>query len=178
MTERPATTGVHASDGNAPDAPSDSGAQLNNSGTDAARSRRGNVDTSGRGANTRKIHAPVVMTGWVLYLVSWVTPSVDGKQFGASAFVQSARLAWHLLSMGNIVAGLCVTLGWLANFSILPRRLPIWLRVVAIAAPWLAFAVVLAKLPARATYFLYFYPWALGIALIHAARCSSMKAAS
>jgi hypothetical protein len=71
-----------------------------------------------------------------------------------------------------------VMLGWLANFSVLPWRLPVWLRVVAIVAPWLAFAVVLAKVPARATYFLYFYPWALGIALIQAARCSSMKAAS
>jgi hypothetical protein len=113
-----------------------------------------------------------------LYLASWVTPSSDCKQFGATAFVQSARFAWHLLTTGSSGLGLCVTLGWLANFSILPRRLPAWLRAVAIAAPWLAFAVVLHELPARATYFLYFYPWALGIALIHAARCSSMKAAS
>jgi hypothetical protein len=123
-------------------------------------------------------HGRLAIAGWVLYLVSWVTPSTDGKQFGATAFLQSVRLAWHLLTTGSIALGLCVTLGWLANFSILPRRLPTWLRVVAMVAPWLAFAAVLAKLPARATYFPYFYPWALGIALIHAARCSSMKAAS
>jgi hypothetical protein len=86
-------------------------------------------------------------------------------------------LARHFFSTGSILAGLAVTLGWLANFSIFPR-LPCWLRVIAIIAPWLAFAVALANLPARAAYFLYFYPWALGIALIHAARCSSRKAAS
>lgn len=119
----------------------------------------------------------VAFTGWVLYLLSWVTPSLDGRQFGATAFVDSVRLARHFFSMGSILAGLAVTLGWLANFSIFPR-LPCWLRVIAIIAPWLAFAVALANLPARAAYFLYFYPWALGIALIHAARCSSRKAAS
>lgn len=115
--------------------------------------------------------------GWVLYLLSWVTPSLDGRQFGATAFVDSVRLARHFLATGHVLPGLCVTLGWLANFSIL-RRLPCWLGVIASSAPWLAFAVVLAELPARATFFLYFYPWALGMALIHAARCSSRKAAS
>jgi hypothetical protein len=121
--------------------------------------------------------ARVAFTGRVLYLLSWATPSLDGRQFGATAFVDSVRLAWHFLSTDHVLPGLCVTLGWLANFSIFPRP-PCWLRIVAVIAPWLAFAVVLAKLPARATFFLYFYPWALGIALIHAARCSSRKAAS
>jgi hypothetical protein len=119
----------------------------------------------------------LLITGWCLYALSWVTPSLDGRQFGATAFVDSVRLAWHFLGTGNPLAGLCVTLGWLANFSTI-LRLPCWLRIAASIAPWLAFAVVLAKVPARATFFLYFYPWALGIALIHAARCSSRKAAS
>jgi len=49
------------------------------------------------------------------------------------------------------------------------------LRIAACIAPWLALAVVLLKLPVRpsllgrALYFLYFYPWAVGIALIQAA---------
>jgi hypothetical protein len=119
----------------------------------------------------------LAVAGWVLYLLSWITPSLDGRQFGATAFVQSARFAWHLLTTGSPLVGLCVMLGWLANFSIL-LRLPTWLRVVAIIAPWFAFAVVLTQLPARATFFLYFYPWAIGIALIQASRCSSMNAAS
>jgi hypothetical protein len=116
-------------------------------------------------------------TGWVLYLLSWVTPSLDGRQFGATAFVDSVRLAWHWLNTGEILAGLVITLGWLANFPIL-LRLPTWLRIIAIIAPWAAFAVVLAKVPARPTFFLYVYPWALGLTLIHAAKCSSRKAAS
>lgn len=146
---------------------------------DAGVSARGDAGQGGqRTSNGRRGNGGrVAFTGWVLYLLSWVTPSLDGRQFGATAFVDSVRLAWHFFSTGSILPGLAVTLGWLANFSIFPR-LPCWLRVMAIIAPWLAFTVVLANLPARAAFFLYFYPWALGIALIHAARCSSRKAAS
>jgi len=117
----------------------------------------------------------VLLAGWLLYTLSWVTPSIDGRQFGAVAFVESVRFGWNLLTTDNILPGVAVMLGWLANFSLLPR-LPNRLRVVATLAPWLAFAVVLAKLPVRpslpgrAAFFLYFYPWAAGIALIHAAR--------
>ena len=112
--------------------------------------------------------------GWLLFALSWVTPSIDGRQFGAVAFVESARFAWSLLSTDNVVLGLCVLAGWLANFSI-ALRLPNWVRAVSCTAPWLAFAVVLLKLPVRpslperAAFFLYFYPWAAGIALIHTA---------
>jgi hypothetical protein len=110
----------------------------------------------------------------LLFALSWVTPSSDGRQFGAVAFVESARFAWNLLSTGNLVPGLCMLSGWLANFSI-AVRLPPWARVISCAAPWLAYTVVLLKLPvrpslpARAAFFLYFYPWAVGIALIHLA---------
>jgi hypothetical protein len=137
----------------------------------------GTPDASGATPTASNMPRRLLIAGWCLYVLSWVTPSLDGRQFGATAFVDSVRLAWHWLGTGNILPGLAVTLGWLANFSILPR-LPCWLRSIAIIAPWLAFTVVLANLPARAAFFLYFYPWALGIALIHAARCSSRKAAS
>ncbi len=135
----------------------------------AASSRSGRPNTANR--------AWVAISGWVLYALSWVTPSADGRQFGATAFVDSVRLAWHLFIAGSVLPGLAVTLGWLANFSVF-LRLPNWLRVIAAIAPWAAFAVVLTKLPARPAFFLYFYPWAVGIALIQAARCSSRKAAS
>ena len=114
-------------------------------------------------------------TGWLLYALSWITPSIDGRQYGAVAFVESVRFGWSLLTTDNILPGVGVMLGWLTNFSILPR-MPNWLRVIATIAPWLAFAVVLAKLPVRpslsgrAAFFLYFYPWAVGIALIHVAK--------
>ena len=114
------------------------------------------------------------LAGWLLFALSWATPSIDGRQFGAVAFVESVRFAWNLLSTDNIALGLCVLAGWLANFSV-GFRLPNWARIMACAAPWLAFAVVLLKLPVRpsllgrAAFFLYFYPWAAGIALIHTA---------
>jgi len=117
----------------------------------------------------------LLLGGWLLYTLSWITPSIDGRQFGVVAFVESVRFGWSLLTTDNLLPGVAVMLGWLANFSLLPR-LPNWLRVVATLAPWLAFAVVLAKLPVRpslpgrAAFFLYFYPWAAGIALIHVAR--------
>jgi hypothetical protein len=132
---------------------------------------RGGSGPVGRGARIRRLQ----IVGWVLYALSWLTPSIDGRQLGAVAFVESIRFGWNLLTTDNILPGVAVMLGWLANFSLLPR-LPKWLRVVATIAPWLAFAVVLAKLPVRpslpgrAAFFLYFYPWAAGIALIHFAR--------
>ena len=123
----------------------------------------------------------LAIAGWLLFALSMVTPSIDGRQFGAVAFVESARFAWNLLTTDNIALGLCVLAGWLANFSIV-ARLPTWARVISCVAPWLAFTVVLLKLPVRpslvgrAAFFLYFYPWAAGIALIHTAHLR--KAAS
>jgi hypothetical protein len=131
----------------------------------------GGTDPGGRSRGGPRL----LLAGWLLYCLSWITPSIDGRQFGAVAFVESVRFGWNLLTTDNILPGTAVMLGWLANFSIL-RRLPYWLRVAASIAPWLAFAVVLARLPVRpslagrAAFFLYFYPWAIGIALIHTAR--------
>ena len=126
-------------------------------------------------------HRRLALAGWLLYAISWVTPSSDGRQVGAVAFVEAVKFAWSLLTTGTVwsgLLGLCVSLGWLANFSIF-LRLSTWARVVWSAAPWLSFAVVLAmlpvrpSLPARAAFFLYFYPWAAGIALIHLANIAA-----
>jgi hypothetical protein len=126
----------------------------------------------------------LAIAGWLLYVISWLTPSIDARQLGASAFVASVEFARHLFlggTAGSIPSGLCVTAGWLANFSIF-LRLPPWARVACIVAPWLAFTVVLLtlpvrpSLPARAAYFLYFYPWAVGIVLIHVANIAAGRA--
>jgi hypothetical protein len=127
----------------------------------------------------------VALAGWLLYAISWLTPSIDARQMGAAAFVTTVEFARSLLLGGTtwgIPSGLCVTAGWLANFSIF-LRLPPWARVACMIAPWLAFTVVLLmlpvrpSLPARAAYFLYFYPWAVGIALIHLANIAASRAA-
>jgi hypothetical protein len=126
-------------------------------------------------------HRGLAVAGWLLYAISWITPSSDARQLGAVAFVAAAKFARDLLATGTpwgIPLGLCVVFGWLANLSIF-FRLPTWARVVWTAAPWLTFAVVLMllpvrpSLPGRAAFFLYFYPWAVGIALIHSANIAA-----
>jgi hypothetical protein len=125
----------------------------------------------------------LAIAGWLLYTISWITPSSDARQVGAVAFVATVKLARNLLATGTaraIPLGLCVMFGWLANLSIF-IRLPTWARVMWSAAPWLTFAVVLLILPvrpslsARAAFFLYFYPWAVGIALIHSANIAAHR---
>jgi hypothetical protein len=125
----------------------------------------------------------LAIAGWLLYMISWITPSSDARQVGAVAFVATVKFAGNLLATATargILLGLCVILGWLANLSIF-IRLPTWARVVWTAAPWLTFAVVLLilpvrpSLPARAAFFLYFYPWAVGIALIHSANIAAAR---
>lgn len=117
--------------------------------------------------------------GWVLYGTSWVTPSLKGDEIGAQAFVASIRYGvGNLLqpdSLSGFALGACLVFGWLANFSIFvpmaARARRVW-----IAAPWFPFAAVLllphAPFAVREGVIsqLYFYPWAAGIALIHAAR--------
>ena len=119
----------------------------------------------------------------MLYAISWITPSIDARQIGAVGFVDTVRFALWLLTAERpwgIPLGLCVCFGWLANVSIFVRW-PMWARVVWSAAPWLAFAVVLLivpvrpSLPQRAAFFLYFYPWAIGIALIHMANIAAAR---
>jgi hypothetical protein len=123
------------------------------------------------------------IAGWLLYAISWITPSIDARQIGAVGFVETVRFALWLLSAGKpwgIPLGLCVGFGWLANVSIFTRW-PTWVRVMWIAAPWFAFVVVLLivpvrpSLPQRAAFFLYFYPWAIGIAFIHIANIAAAR---
>ncbi len=128
-------------------------------------------------------HRRLAVTGWLLYAISWVTPSCDARQFGAVAFIDTLKLAGNLLTSARpwgIPLGLALLCGWLANVSIF-IRLPAWARTAWSAAPWLAFAVVLLTLPVRpsipqrAAFFLYFYPWAVGITLIHIANIAATR---
>jgi hypothetical protein len=117
---------------------------------------------------------PLAILGLILYGLSWITPSLYGSQLGATAFVKALtvglQLATHSGSLTARLAGLSFLLGWIANFSIL-LRWPVWGRVVWIVAPWVPFALLLAKHgPAPSPVsLLYFYPWAVGIGLYHLA---------
>jgi hypothetical protein len=125
----------------------------------------------------------LAIAGWMLYAISWITPSSDARQLGATAFVATLKFSSGLLTNGTrwgIPLGLCVIFGWLANVAIF-CRLSVWARAVWIAAPWFPFTVVLLILPVRpsvpqrAAFFLYFYPWAIGIALIHWANIAAAR---
>jgi hypothetical protein len=120
----------------------------------------------------------VALYGWIAYAVSWVTPGLQDGWVGARAFIAAAqygaRFLFHPGSTSGFVLGVCLLLGWLANFSIF-MPLSVRARLAWTVAPWLPFAAVLllvsAPWPVRARIFgqLYFYPWALGIACIHIA---------
>ena len=126
----------------------------------------------------------LALAGWLLYAASWVTPSIDGRQLGAVAFVDTLRITARLLASATpsaVLQGACLMLGWLANISIFFFQLRPRARALWIAAPWLAFGVVLLtvpvrpSIPQRAAYFLYFYPWAIGIAAIHLAGIAAAR---
>jgi hypothetical protein len=130
------------------------------------------------------LHRRLAIFGWALYAISWITPSLHGGGIGARAFVAAVRygvaFSVHPDSLSGFALGLCLLVGWLANFSIL-IPLPVWARIVSIAAPAFPFAAVLLLLHAplsvreRAASLLYFYPWALGIALIHIAHIAEAR---
>src|SRR5262249_15605137 len=54
-------------------------------------------------------YRPVAVLGWILYGLSWVTPSLDGAHIGAWAFLEAltvgVQLTTHFGSLVRIVAG-------------------------------------------------------------------------
>lgn len=114
--------------------------------------------------------------GWLLYFASLVTPGADLKSIGAKMLIlapyygcielSSARLAGKFL-------GLALLAGFAANLSVC-MRLPRALGVAAILAPWAPFAAYVASIGPVTLQALmriaYFFPWAIGIALINAER--------
>ncbi len=128
-------------------------------------------------------HRRLAVFGWVLYLISWITPGIDGGRSGAWAFVAAAGYGMNFLvragSLSGVILGLSLLFGWLANFSIF-IAFSVPARLVWIAAPWFPYAAVLllhAPVPPshRAISLLYCYPWAIGIALIHMANIAEAR---
>jgi hypothetical protein len=132
------------------------------------------------------VYRRLAISGWALYAIAWITPGLHGVGIGAQAFFAAVRygvaFSVHPDSLSGFTLGLCLLCGWLANFSIfLP--LPVWARIVWSAAPGFPFAAVLLlphaplSVGARAASLLPFYPWALGIALIHIAHIAQDRRA-
>jgi hypothetical protein len=122
------------------------------------------------GLPAQPIERKLAIAGWVLYALSWVTPSLDGRHFGAWAFASTPKWALSLLegaTPSGLAAGGCLLLGWFANFSLLVRW-PAVVRPLWMAAPWAPFVLIRLSTPTPPDL-LYFYPWASGVALIHGA---------
>ncbi|HEY3785350.1 MAG TPA: hypothetical protein VGL55_08730 [Steroidobacteraceae bacterium] len=130
-------------------------------------------------------HRHLAIAGWALYAASWVTPGLrEGHlHIGAAMFVTVIRLGLTLVlrsgSLPAVVVGLLLLGAWLANFSLFVQ-LRMWSRIAWIVLPWVPFALALhamhaASVPRAVVSVLYFYPWAIGIALVHIAAIADAR---
>jgi hypothetical protein len=114
--------------------------------------------------------------GWLLYFASLVTPGADLKSYGAKMLMLAPYYGYLELSSASLtgrILGLALFAGFAANLSVC-MRLPRAIAVASILAPWAAFAAYVSLIgPVRLQALLriaYFFPWALGIALINVER--------
>jgi len=127
----------------------------------------------------------LALAGWILYAVSWGTPGLRAGQLhlGAEIFLTTIKLAVSLLLQASSLAASAVGLfllgGWLANFSIL-LQLSVQVRVLWSILAWVPVALALhamhpATLSQAILSVLFFWPWAIGITLIHAAAVAAAR---
>lgn len=120
--------------------------------------------------------------GWALWVLSLVVPTADAGFIGAAApfvsfwfgllFIRDSLGGQPLLAL----LGLILVIAPLANITLFVRT-PRWMSFVVPLLPWLLLAALYAYLPNGNAVFEYyfFYPWAIGMALIHLARLLERK---
>ena len=124
----------------------------------------------------RKVHVATVVRwlGFVLFALSFVTRGWNEESTGFRAFLSApAAVVFTLMynvSWLSVVASFFLGVAWLANFTVffrLPREAA-WLPIVA---PWLLFIALcfdwFGDHRPWASEFIPFYPWAIGIGLVH-----------
>jgi hypothetical protein len=126
-------------------------------------------------------------TGWILFVLSLVTPDrlshVIGARlllvapvYGVNSLINGLRSLGHAGSLTSTLIGVALICGFLANLALFVRLNDAG-RITAMLLPWPSFVAYCClwssgTLPHEAapwTLF-YFYPWALGITLIHTSR--------
>lgn len=125
--------------------------------------------------------------GIALFLLSLVTPprwSVsNGFDYYGGLVALIETPAWALIIATQAMQegdwqewllAVCLIIGWFSNFWIL-IRMPLVATLFAIASPWILFVGVtflesVAGISTTAIEFIPFYPWAIGILLIHLSR--------
>jgi hypothetical protein len=116
--------------------------------------------------------------GIALFVISFLAPArlrqgEDSHFFGGfGAFYETPLFAFQAILANRyeapshpILLFMLMMGAWIANFSIF-KRLPPILGLIAIFLPWPAYIFLFSVLAG----FVPFYPWAVGIALIHLSR--------
>ncbi len=123
--------------------------------------------------------------GWSLYGLSMVTPNTELTSVGAfmapAAFSYGFAFLIGARSLAAVLIGSALILGVLSNFTLF-IRLPRWLLILSITAPWAPFiAFVQFQRKSHVDWkeillaFPFFYLWALGIALIQGVRLAERR---
>jgi len=126
-------------------------------------------------------------TGWTLFVLSLLTPDrlshVIGARlllvapvYGVNFLINGLRSLGHAGSLTSTLIGVALICGFLANLALFVRLNDAG-RITAMLLPWPSFVAywclwssgTLSHEAAPWTLF-YFYPWALGITLIHTSR--------
>ena len=126
-------------------------------------------------------------TGWILFVLSLLTPDrlshVIGARlllvapvYGVNFLINGLRSLGHAGSLTSTLIGVALICGFLANLALFVRLNDVG-RITAMLLPWPSFVAycclwssgTLSHEAAPWTLF-YFYPWALGITLIHTSR--------
>ena len=141
---------------------------------------------AGRAVAARAQRA-LLWAGWMLLLLSLVTPDSRGHERGAHWLALAPVYGVQLLARGmqspgqpgaaqSMLLGTALLLGAAANLTVL-LRLGVAGSLAALALPWVPYLAycdlwVTGSVPREASpgTLLYFYPWAFGIALIQASR--------
>jgi len=128
----------------------------------------------------------VLLAGTALFVVSFLTPNWHFEGMGIGAFIEVPRIVWEKFSEGEVfrdwdlaVLIMSLSLGWLSNFTVF-FSLPRGAALLAIAAPWvlllaMTFLSRTGGVDLGALCFIPFYPWALGIGLIHGSRLAACR---
>lgn len=126
-------------------------------------------------------------TGWILFILSLLTPDrlshaigarllLVAPVYGVNFLIHGLRSLGHAASLTSTLIGVALICGFVANVALFVRLNDAG-RITAMLLPWPSFAAycwlwssgTFSHEAAPWTLF-YFYPWALGIALIHTSR--------
>jgi hypothetical protein len=127
--------------------------------------------------------------GFILFALSFVTPNWRFEGIGAGAFIAVPQLVWPNLVDGSVfqdwelaVLMGSLALGWLSNFTVF-FPLPDRFARTAIAAPWILLAAMTFWSNTSGpdigfVGFIPFYPWSVGIGIIHYSRLIQQRCMS